>query len=74
MVRGLLARGLHRLCGTWCALQRWASAGHVKGGRQRWVLHYCRRNSLVDGGVKPDECGSGGLSRPYASYRDLIYD
>jgi len=29
-VRGLLARALHRLCGTWCAFRWWASAGHVK--------------------------------------------
>jgi len=32
MVRGLLARALHRFCGTWCVLRWLASAGHVK----RW--------------------------------------
>ena len=30
MVRGLLVTALHRLCGSWCVLRRWASAGHVK--------------------------------------------
>jgi len=30
MASGSLARALHRLCRTWCALRKWASAGHVK--------------------------------------------
>jgi len=75
MVRVLLARALHRLCGTWCALRRWASAGHVR----RWSTETgstLLKNSSADAGVRPDECGLGecvlsggviGLSRPYAN-------
>jgi len=30
MERGLLARALHRLWGTWCVLRRWASGSCEK--------------------------------------------
>ena len=73
MVRELLVRALHRLCGTWCALWWWTSAGHVKRGSSL---------PLADGGVRLDECGSSGcvlfggdieLSRPYAECWLLDY-
>ena len=55
---GLLARALHRLCGTWCALRRWSSAGHVKKVVDKDGF-FITADSSVDGGVRLDECGLG---------------
>jgi len=57
MVKILLARILHRLCGTWYGITEVSDCGAFENVVDReGVLHYCRRNSLVNGGVRIDEC------------------